>query len=74
MTTKGVIFLHDTFLDLGWTPGPGQKYADAPKASMQVTHITATRVYYCYAGTYPAHAAWSMDRKKFEKRFPNSLA
>ena len=74
MITRGTVFIHDRFIDPGWAPGPGQKYADAPKASMTVTHVTKGLVYYCYTGFYPTTAAWSMDRKKFEKRFPNSLA
>lgn len=36
----GRTFRHQHLLDTDWTPGPGQKYADAPKA---VCHVTAVR-------------------------------
>ena len=72
MITKGAVFIHDTFLDPGWIPGPGQKYADAPKATMKVFKVDSFTVWYGYVGD--TRSGWRLARKKFEKRFPNSLA
>lgn len=33
----GMLYEHATRLDPGWKPGPGQKYADAPREVMRVT-------------------------------------
>lgn len=68
---RGFVFTHDRFLDPGWTPGPGQRYADtAPKATMIVTRVTATTVWYAYhLGHGAAAGRWAMDRAAFEARF-----
>lgn len=72
MLTKGAVFIHDTFLDPGWIPGPGQTYADSPKATMKVFVATSGTVWYGYSDA--ARSGWRLSRKDFEKRFPNSLA
>lgn len=43
---KGDRFVHATQLDLNWKPGPGQKYADAPKRIMTVTYTRGDSVWY----------------------------
>jgi hypothetical protein len=42
----GQRFRHARQLDVTWQPGPGQRYADAPKATMVVTRVAAGRVWY----------------------------
>lgn len=70
MTTtvkRGFRFTHKSFLNLGWTPGPGQHLADGPKAEMVVTKVTADTVYYTYAGG--TKGAWWMARAEFTERY-----
>ena len=52
-------------LDTGWTPGPGQRYADAPKVECEVTKVTPTTVYY----RADSGGFFCLDRADFEKRF-----
>jgi len=60
-------FTHDHKLDLSWKPGPGQKYADAPKARMQVTRVTNNTIWFTYAGqTGPG---WCLQRSTFAGAF-----
>lgn len=61
MTTiaPGMTFTHWAFLDPDWRPAPGQKYRDAPKATMRITRVTATLVYYSYA---TGGGKWVTDR------------
>ena len=49
MPRRGDTFTHLSSLDLNWTPGPGQKWADAPLARMRVTAVRQGRVFYGYA-------------------------
>lgn len=44
--TNGVLFQHARLLDTGWTPGPGERYADAPPAVCRVTAVRHGRIYY----------------------------
>lgn len=69
MTAKrGDRFTHLSILDPDWEPAPGEKYADAPKATMVVTRTTKESVWFSYADEpgVPRH----MDRKTFEERYP----
>lgn len=43
---RGTIFRHGRMLDPNWKPGPGQKYADAPKAVCRVTGVRHGAVYF----------------------------
>lgn len=45
----GDLFRHATFLDPYWKPGPGERYADAPRAVCQVTAVRKGQVFYTYA-------------------------
>lgn len=45
---RGDTFTHPTMLDTSWKPGPGQKYADGPKAQCRVTRTRGESVYYAY--------------------------
>lgn len=42
----GMRFQHARQLRTDWTPGPGQRYADAPKQTMEITAVRTGRVYY----------------------------
>lgn len=67
---RGDEFVHATFLDVTWKPGPGQKYADAPHARMVVTRVTATTVYYRLAGAQEFGAVpWRTTRAAFAARY-----
>ena len=55
MIGRGTIFRHMNKLDPDWTPGPGQKYAGAPKALCRVTKVELGQVYY-RIGTDPGKA------------------
>ena len=46
MATKGTVFRHQRLLDPSFTPGPGERYADAPKAVCRVTATRGGLVYY----------------------------
>lgn len=66
-------FTHLRILDPAWRPGPGQRYADAPKARMRVTRMTATTVYYTYADAKPgARSAWKMPRATWDTHYASS--
>lgn len=43
---RGDRFEHARQLDLTWTPGPGQRYADAPHAVCTVTRVAQGLVWY----------------------------
>jgi hypothetical protein len=64
-------FTHKHLLTLGWIPGPGQRYGDAPKAECVVTRMTSTAVYYRYAATggrfSMSRATWDRDYAKQTK-------
>ena len=61
----GLVFTHARYLDPDWTPGPGQRYGDAPHARMTVTRVTDFAVYYRYAaggGRFVMdRAVWNLD-------------
>lgn len=42
----GTVFRHARLLDVEWTPGPGERYADAPRALCIVTATRGGRIYY----------------------------
>lgn len=68
---KPILFTHLRILDPDWKPGPGQKYADAPKAQMKVTRMTMTTVYYRYAsdGSY----AGAMKRETWDRDYAPTI-
>jgi hypothetical protein len=65
----GFRFTHRTLLDLSWTPGPGQKYADAPKAACTVTRVTAGMVWYGYTKAGRSVGGFCSDRAAFERNY-----
>jgi len=67
MLTKGYVFIHDRFLDPGWTPGPGERYKDAPKATMRVFKVDEYTVWYGYVGD--TRSGWRMARNVFESHY-----
>lgn len=58
----GVRFLHARRLDTSWTPGPGERYADAPPAVCRVTAVRHGRVYYAVGDETRARAYFPLDR------------
>jgi hypothetical protein len=67
--TSPIVFTHLRMLDPDWTPSTGQKYADAPKARMQVTRMTATTVYYRYAD---GGGRFSMPRATWDRDYADA--
>lgn len=65
---RGFTFTHERMLDTTWRPGPGQKYADAPKVTMVVSRVTRDLVYFKPAG-YPKTAPLALNRGVFEARY-----
>lgn len=63
----GFGFTHESRLDPDWVPGPGQKYADAPKLRMRVTRVTAGGVYF-KAATGTDRSVF-LNRPTFEARY-----
>lgn len=68
-----ILFTHLTALDLGWIPGPGQKYADAPKAPCKVTRMTKLAVYYTYASDPKSRGAFCMSRETWDRDYAPNL-
>lgn len=63
LVKRGTEFTHPSMLDPDWMPGPGQRYADAPKARCVVTTVRRGTVWFRYAtdpdaspGTFTARA------------------
>lgn len=48
---KGMRFEHARQFDTTWTPGPGQRYADAPKAIMEITRVATGTAWYRPVGS-----------------------
>jgi hypothetical protein len=65
---RGFTFTHATRLDPDWRPGPGQRYADGPKARMRVTRATTTGVWFVYDAPKPG-VPCVMDRAGFEATY-----
>jgi hypothetical protein len=55
---KGDVFTHPVRIDVDWTPGPGQKWADGPKAECIVTAVRGNQVYYKYVAYQNGKAAF----------------
>ena len=70
MPKQPILFTHLRWLDVDWKPGPGQKYADAPKARMQVTRMTKYAVYYRYAD---GGGKFCMDRATWDRDYAPAL-
>lgn len=72
----GDSFVHDSYIDPDWTPEPGQKWADGPKARMLVTKVTSLTVW--YASTPRRNAKGriraKMPRSVFEARYGSVLS
>ena len=76
MIKPGARFTHASFLEPGWVPSKGQKFADGPKAEMVITATTSTLIYYRYANVQPDatnEGAWVMDRPIFVDRYLTSV-
>lgn len=67
-----ITFTHRHFLDPGWIPGPGQKWRDAPKATMRVTKMTPYAVYYTYADSKRG-GSLKMARQTWDAEYAPSL-
>ena len=68
MLAKDFVFTHDSFIDPGWAPGPGEHYSDAPKATMRVHKVDSHTVWYGYS-VGKRISGWRMDREDFESRY-----
>lgn len=66
--TPGQTFTHARYLDPTWTPAPGQRQSDAPKARCTITRATPTTVYFGYAGT--GKGGFRQARDTFEATYP----
>jgi hypothetical protein len=66
----GMTFTHDRIVDPDWTPGPGQKWADAPRARMVVTRVAKGSVFFSYAD---GSNRWVMPRGVFTDRYGDRL-
>jgi len=60
---KGDRFTHRSFVDPEWTPGPGERYADGPRALCEVTRVAGGTVFYRFAS---GSGSWRMDLAQFE--------
>lgn len=67
--TAGFEFTHTRMLDTSWQPGPGQKYADAPKVRCRVTKVTPTTVYFTDARDRRNKGLFSVARDEFEATY-----
>lgn len=70
LVRKGTVFTHLSFLDPDWTPGPGQRVVDGPRARMVITRATVQTVWYGYVGD--SKGGWRMDRVEFERLYVSS--
>ncbi|MGN6575266.1 MAG: hypothetical protein ACTHKG_06240 [Nocardioides sp.] len=68
---RGLVFTHATHLDMAWKPGPGQRYADAPKVRCVVTRVTGAAVYFQHADAQgrPAGGKACLPRERFEATY-----
>ena len=48
---RGMRFEHARQLRTDWSPGPGQRYADAPKVTMEITRVATGTAWYRPVGT-----------------------
>lgn len=64
---RGDTYVHEHFLDTDWVPGPGQKFADAPKARMKVIHVTPTRVTSSFAES--GMGRFTLERETFCRHY-----
>lgn len=64
-----IAFTHKRLLTPGWTPGPGQRHADAPKAECRVTRMTKLAVYYTYASAPTNRGAFCMTRETWDREY-----
>lgn len=67
---REILFTHLRFLDTTWKPGPGQRYADAPKVQCRVTRMTVTSVYYRHLD---GKGGGCMDREKWDRDYAPNL-
>lgn len=66
MLKRGFEFTHTRMLDPRWKPGPGERYADGPKAIMVITRVTKHTIYFKYAHDSERAVPFSLDRRAFE--------
>jgi hypothetical protein len=59
---RGTVFRHGRLLDTSFVPGPGQRFADAPKVVCRVTRVALGRVYYAVGNETKAHSFASAER------------
>jgi len=65
---RGFTFVHSSFIDPDWKPGPGEFYGSGPGAPMVVSQVTPTRVYFKYASA-PTSNGFVLPRKTFIERY-----
>ena len=66
---RGQRFTHDSFADPNWKPTDGQRWADAPKAVMEITRVTSETVWYGYAEHDDGTGGFRMSRGQFLERY-----
>jgi hypothetical protein len=67
----GAEFVHDKFIEPDAQLEDGQLYADAPKALMLITKVTAETVYFRYLD---GSGSWKLNRDQFVDRFDDQFA
>lgn len=65
----GDAFTHTRLIEPTWRPGPGEKYASAPKARCVVTRVTRDFVYYRYESSPRPNGAFKIDRATFARTY-----
>lgn len=68
-TLVGAEFTHAQLIEPTWTPGPDEKYRDAPKAVCVVTRATRTWVYYRYKTSPHPNGAFKIDRAAYDRTY-----
>ena len=59
---RGVLFRHGRILDPAFVPGPGERFADAPKAICRVTAVRRGNVFYAVGDETKAHSVAHFQR------------
>lgn len=70
---KGMTFTHKMFVDQSWKPLPGESWShDAPNATMVITSVWSTKVYYDY---FPSNGRGKFvkDKEDFIKIYGDQL-
>lgn len=72
---RGDEFVHQSILEPTWTPCPGQKYGDTPKARVRVTSVQGAQVWFTYAWSPPDHpGVITLPLTDFLERYGDQLS